>query len=117
MARPKKNVEEVKEIKRKGRPKKVEPTLEERVRVLEDAYDKLATHIKDIDMDLNEMFCDCCEECEKEAVEEEHNEWDELLKLLEEKVDKSENKKRPINITIRTSYSKPFNFDDTWLFF
>lgn len=78
MGRPKKNVEKdiKKEVKR-GRPKKVEPTLEERVRLLELEVDKLSKHQKDIDDDINEicddLYCSCdCDEIEDDPVEEFH---------------------------------------------
>ena len=78
MGRPKKNVEKdtKKEVKR-GRPKKVEPTLEERVRLLELEVDKLSKHQKDIDDDINEicddLYCSCSrDEMEEDPVEKFH---------------------------------------------
>lgn len=72
MGRPKKNVEKdiKKETKTKGRPKKVEPTLEERVKLLELEVDKLSKHQKDIDDDINEICDDFYCSCSRDEIEE-----------------------------------------------
>ena len=97
MARPKKNVEikeEKKEIKRKGRPRKVEVgvikpnktktiSLKERVAKLEDElafvknqYAELSMRVKDVHMDLN----DVCDEQDKKDTD-----FGKLIGLINEK--------------------------------
>lgn len=85
MGRPKKNVEKdiKKEVKR-GRPKKVEPTLEERVKLLELEVDKLSKHQKDIDDDLNtlceDFYCQC--DNNEEDTDDYLDKWDEIIDKL-----------------------------------
>lgn len=103
MARPKKNVEvkeEKKELKRKGRPKKVvdnvkTPTTEEILSRISKAVSNLSTRVtkleeqvKDINDDLDEicddLYCDghCVEET---VIETTDNEWEDLLSLIDKK--------------------------------
>lgn len=104
MGRPKKNIvekETKKEIKKKGRPKKVvdkvkTPTIEEILSRLSEAVYNLSTRVtkleeqvKDINDDLDEicddLYCDgyCAEET---VVETTDNEWEDLLSLIDKKI-------------------------------
>lgn len=109
MARPKKNVEikeEKKELKRKGRPRKVvenKPTLEERVAQLEDIVGKLGTRVIDIHEDLNTLSNDVY------GAETTENEWEDLLDLIDKK--NKANKTKTTKTEVRIN-GKRINTDD-----
>lgn len=120
MARPKKNVEEVKENKNKNI--KV-ATIEDRVKRLEDELAALRKDFRHMDECVSSCLDDLSDDLDElwdktMNKKEEKNDLEELIELFDEEFEKREEPKKenkPVNVVINTYYRRPFNFfEDFW---